>query len=154
MTAVHEIPAAVRQILERAEERARAEQLPYRGAVTPTEAWTLTQVGAARLLDVRTSAEWELVGSVPGAEEIEFKRYPDWDSNPEFLAEVKRRFAQEERIVLLCRSAQRSHHAAKLLAEAGYEAAYNILEGFEGDKNDAAQRVLTGWKVRGLPWEQ
>lgn len=153
MTAVHEIPAAVRQILERAEDRARADQLSYRGAVTPTEAWTLTQVGAARLLDVRTGAERELVGSVPGAEAVEFKRYPDWSQNPDFLADVKRRFAPEERILLLCRSAQRSHHAAKLLADAGYENAYNILEGFEGDKDETSQRVINGWKVRGLPWQ-
>jgi rhodanese-related sulfurtransferase len=154
MTAIDEIPAAARQILERAAECACNGQLPYRGAVTPTEAWTLAQVGVARVLDVRTSEEWALVGRVPGAEEVAFKLYPDWRPNPDFLAEVKRRFAPDEHILLLCRSAQRSHHAAALLAEAGYRNTYNILEGFEGDKNADAQRTVNGWKVRGLPWRQ
>ncbi|MDD5247481.1 MAG: rhodanese-like domain-containing protein [Rhodocyclaceae bacterium] len=154
MTAIDEIPAAVRQILERAAERGRAAQLAYRGAVTPAEAWTLAQLGAARILDVRTGAEWELVGRVPGAEEIAFKLYPDWRPNPDFLAEVKRRFTADEHILLLCRSAQRSHHAAALLAADGYRNAYNILEGFEGDKNADGQRTANGWKVHGLPWRQ
>lgn len=139
-------------IIERARARAGTLQLSYGGAVTPDEAWALLQAGAARLLDVRSGAELNLVGRVPGAEEIELKRYPDWQPNADFLAEVGRRFSPHERILLLCRSAQRSHEAAQLLADAGYAAALNILEGFEGDKNAAAQRVVNGWKVRGLPW--
>lgn len=144
----------VEDILEQAAVRAREKQLPYRGAVTPREAWALVESGAARILDVRTKEEWALVGRIPGAEEIEWKRYGDWQLNPEFAVEVQRRFRPDERILLVCRSAQRSHDAAAHLATAGFTETYNVLEGFEGDKSAASQRTTNGWKVRGLPWHQ
>lgn len=143
----------IEEILRQAEARRDVLQLAYRGAVTPPEAWTLLSAGAARLLDVRSAAELALVGRVPGADEIELKRYPDWGPNPDFLAEARRRIAPDENVVLLCRSAARSHDAALLLAEAGYARCFNILEGFEGDKNAASQRTVNGWKNRGLPWK-
>jgi len=142
----------IEEIIEHAEARARAASLVYRGAVTPPEAWALLAAGAARLLDVRSGEELSLVGRVPDAEEIEIKRYPDWRVNPDFLDEVKRRFDPQDTVLLLCRSAARSHEAATLLAGAGYDNSFNILEGFEGDKNADSQRVVNGWKVRGLPW--
>ena len=142
------------EILARAEARGRAAQLPYRGAVTPQEAWELVQGGTARVLDVRTGAEIELVGGIPGAEEIEWKTYPHWELNPDFLAQVRRRFSPADNILLVCRSAMRSHDAAALLAAEGFAACFNVLEGFEGEKNAEAQRAVNGWKVRGLPWHQ
>ncbi len=145
--------SAVEQILERAAARGGEKQLPYGGAVTPQEAWGLVEAGAARVLDVRTKEEWALVGRIPGAVEIEWKRYADWQLNAEFAAEVKQRFRPDERILLVCRSAQRSHDAAAHLAALGF-ATYNVLEGFEGDKNAVSQRSVNGWKVRGLPWYQ
>jgi hypothetical protein len=48
----------------------------------------------------------------------------------------------------------RSHHAAALATANGYAAAFNILEGFEGDKNPQGQRTIAGWRVAGLPWRQ
>ncbi|HEX8962546.1 MAG TPA: rhodanese-like domain-containing protein, partial [Rhodocyclaceae bacterium] len=62
-------------------------------------------------------------------------------------------FAPGERLLLVCRSGQRSHDAAAQLAAEGF-ATFNVLEGFEGDKNAASQRTTNGWKVRGLPWYQ
>ena len=141
------------EIIARAEARAHQAKLTYRGAVTPQEAWTLLQEGAAKLLDVRSSAEWNLVGRVKGAVEIELKSYPSWQPNPNFLAEVNRQFSPEDTILILCRSAVRSHEAATLLADHGYANCYNILEGFEGDKNANAQRTVNGWKLYGLPWQ-
>lgn len=143
----------VEEVLERAAARAREKQLPYAGAVTPQEAWALAEAGAARIVDVRTKEEWALVGRIPAADEIEWKRYADWQLNPEFMAEAQRRFGPASRLLLICRSAQRSHDAAAQLAAAGFES-YNVLEGFEGDKNVAGQRTVNGWRVRGLPWHQ
>lgn len=145
---------SVADILERAAARGQQHGLPYRGAVTPTEAWALFEAGAARILDVRTREECEFVGRIPGAAEIEWKCLPDWHANPAFLADVQRRFDSAERVLLICRSGQRSHDAAAALAQAGFRESYNVLEGFEGDKNAASQRTLNGWKVRGLPWQQ
>lgn len=142
------------RILSRAAARAAEQRLPYRGAVTPEEAWALVEAGAARILDVRTREEWALVGRIPGAIEIEWKRYGDWRLNPAFVDEVKNSFAPGDRILLMCRSAQRSHDAAAQLAAAGFAESYNVLEGFEGDKDAAARRTVNGWKVRGLPWFQ
>jgi rhodanese-related sulfurtransferase len=57
-------------------------------------------------------------------------------------------------VLLLCRSGVRSHHAALILAERGY-AAYNILEGFEGQRDAAQQRgFIDGWRRHKLPWIQ
>ncbi len=56
---------------------------------------------------------------------------------------------------LLCRSGVRSHHAAIALTQAGYANAYNVLQGFEGDKDPSGQRNrLGGWRAAGLPWAQ
>ena len=152
MTTIEEVSSRLEDIQSKAAARAVSGRLSYRGAVTPEEAWTLVEEGRARLLDVRSSAEWVLVGRVPGAVEIELKHFPSWQPNSGFLAEVRRHFAADEHIVILCRSAVRSHDAATLLTDNGYANCYNILEGFEGDKNPDAQRVVAGWKVRGLPW--
>ena len=57
-------------------------------------------------------------------------------------------------MAFLCRTGVRSGHAATLATQNGYGAAYNILEGFEGDKNDRGQRRVNGWQVAGLPWRQ
>ena len=54
----------------------------------------------------------------------------------------------------LCRSGVRSQHAAVLATANGFAAAFNILEGFEGDKNAQGQRAVNGWRVAGLPWRQ
>lgn len=143
----------VGEIVVRAENRARERGIAYRGLLTPDEAWSLLQEEVqARLVDVRTNEELNLIGRVPNALEIPWKLYPDWRLNPEFLAAVKAQFAPGDRILLLCRSGVRSREAAEFLAENGFRNCFNVLEGFEGDKNSASQRIMAGWKARGLPW--
>jgi len=142
-------------ILARAQARGEAERLPYAGALTPEEAWLLLKLRSdARLLDVRSQAERELVGRVPGALEVEFMSYPAWQENPDFLAEVRQQVAPEAYLLLLCRSGQRSHQAALQLRAAGHRWVFNVLEGFEGDKDAQGRRTLNGWRLKGLPWEQ
>ena len=61
----------------------------------------------------------------------------------------------EQTVLLLCRSGQRSIAAAVALTEEGYGKAFNILEGFEGDKDQDSRRgLLGGWKLGDLPWTQ
>jgi hypothetical protein len=39
--------------------------------------------------------------------------------------------------------------------DAGYAQAFNVLEGFEGQRNHAQQRgFIDGWRRHGLPWIQ
>ena len=145
--------AEVTEIIARAEKRARERGLSYRGQLTPDEAWTLQQQHPrAKLIDVRSREELSLIGSVPGALAISWKFYPDWRRNPDFVDEVKASVAPTDLVLLLCRSGVRSREAAELLVSAGYANCFNVLEGFEGDKNSANQRVVAGWKARGLPW--
>lgn len=142
-------------ILYRAENRAREREIPYRGQLTPDEAWRVCQeYPGARLVDIRTREELALIGRVPGAVEIQWRLFQDWELNPRFLRDIRKNFLPTDTILLLCRSGVRSREAAELLAAEGFRNCFNILEGFEGDKNEAGQRVIAGWKVRGLPWSQ
>jgi rhodanese-related sulfurtransferase len=141
-------------ILERAATRAREAGAPYAGMVTPDEAQRLASAGA-RIVDVRTRPEWELVGHVPGSALVEWQRYPDGARNEQFLDELAEVVDPDDTVLFLCRSGQRSHHAAAAAAGAGYARAFNILEGFEGDRDpDGHRGALGGWRKRGLPWVQ
>ncbi len=149
-------------ILEAARACGMAEDLPYAGAVSPTEAWHLTRQGIGTIIDVRSRFEYEFVGRVPDSELIEWRTYENGDNgritsrpNPDFIEELSRRHKPDEVLLLLCRSAVRSHNAAIAATEAGFTQVYNILEGFEGDKDAAGQRGTTaGWRKAGLPWIQ
>jgi len=45
--------------------------------------------------------------------------------------------------------------AAQAATQAGYPNSFNILEGFEGDKDGAGHRnTVGGWKFARLPWVQ
>jgi rhodanese-related sulfurtransferase len=143
------------EIFARAAERAQALGLPYAGALTPSEAWQLKSDGAAALVDVRTFAEWEFVGRVPDSMLIEWRRLGDSQPGGAFLQHLHGNVDPEEAVLFLCRSGVRSHHAAQAAAAAGFARAYNILEGFEGDLDDARHRGNTnGWRFHGLPWIQ
>jgi rhodanese-related sulfurtransferase len=137
-----------------AAERARRMGLPYAGAVTPGEAHTLMKAGA-RLVDVRTKPELHYVGRVPGAVAIEWQTWPGGKPNPEFLSELEDMVERDEPVMFLCRSGARSHAAAEAAAREGWREAYNVLEGFEGDKDPEGHRnSVNGWRKSGLPWTQ
>ncbi len=126
----------------------------YAGDVMPQLAWQWVNEGRAVLIDVRTDAEREWVGFVPGATPVAWKQWPGMAMNPVFDDAVKAAVPPGQKAVLLCRSGVRSIAAAKRATELGLEA-YNILEGFEGDPNEQAHRGQRGgWRHRGLPWRQ
>jgi rhodanese-related sulfurtransferase len=142
--------------LKAAQQRAKEMNLPYEGALTPSEAYQLLQEApAAKLVDVRTRAEWEWVGVVPGAVQIEWQTYPGGQPNPNFLNELKQQVDKESLVLFLCRSGGRSHQAAIAATQAGYLDCYNVLQGFEGDKDVQGHRnSVGGWRAAGLPWRQ
>ena len=148
--------ANIDALLERARDRGRALDVPYAGALEPAEAWALLQHdAAARLVDVRSRAEWEFVGRVPDAIEIEWKSWPGMVPNGDFLAALAGQVDRTAPLLFLCRSGGRSHDAAAAATAAGFAACYNVLQGFEGDRNDNAQRnTVGGWRAAGLPWSQ
>lgn len=143
-------------ILSTAQQRAQLADFAYAGALTPAEAYYISQhAPGAILVDIRSQAERELVGVIEGATTIEWQTYPGWHQNPYFVTQLKSAVDPEALVMFICRSGNRSHHAAAIAQTAGYSESYNILEGFEGDKNDCEQRAQkNGWKFTGLPWHQ
>ncbi|MEM9971149.1 MAG: rhodanese-like domain-containing protein [Pseudomonadota bacterium] len=142
---------------------------PRVGEVDPDGAWQIiAENSAARLIDVRTSAEWGSVG-VPDLKEagqqplfVEWAQLPDMSPNPRFAEEVMEALGDnpEGPLLFLCRSGVRSlgaaHAIAAELAERGVEAdCLNVAEGFEGDAGPTGQRgTVNGWVFRGLAWRR
>jgi rhodanese-related sulfurtransferase len=146
--------ASPADILHAARSRQDATEGAYAGAVTPREAWTLASSGVATIVDVRTAAEVRYVGRVPGALHIEW-RGKDAPQVEVFLKELAEQVDPAQVVLFLCRSAVRSHHAAAAVAREGFNHAFNVLEGFEGQRNHAQQRgFLDGWRRHELPWIQ
>lgn len=148
--------ASLTNILARAKQRALDKGLDYEGALTPEEAWEILQSAPnAKLIDVRSRPELDLVGRIPQAEHIEWSFYPEWKPNPDFGSQLKTQIDPESLVMFICRSGNRSDKAAHAAHQMGYTSAYNVLEGFEGDPDpDTTQRgKLNGWKAAGLPWK-
>jgi rhodanese-related sulfurtransferase len=126
----------------------------YAGDVSPQLAYKWWQSGEAVLVDVRTDAEREWVGFIPGAVPLAWKQWPGMAMNAAFDEKLRTAVPSGKKVLMLCRSGVRSIAAAKRAAELGMEA-YNILEGFEGDPDEKAQRGRKGgWRLHGLPWRQ
>jgi sulfur dioxygenase len=126
----------------------------YAGDVAPRLAYEWWQQGAAVLVDVRSDAEREWVGFVPGAVPLAWKQWPGMAVNPGFDEGIKAAVPPGKKALLFCRSGVRSMAAARRATELGIEA-YNILEGFEGDPDENAHRGQRGgWRFHGLPWRQ
>jgi rhodanese-related sulfurtransferase len=133
----------------------------YAGDLSVTEAWALLETEpGARLVDVRTRAEWSFVG-VPDlaplgreVELVEWQTFPSMQVNPGFVSDA----AGSDKtapVLFLCRSGARSRSAAIAMTQAGYSRAYNIAGGFEGDLDGERHRGRkNGWKAAGLPWKQ
>lgn len=143
-------------ILNSAQERAKTMGLPYEGVLLPQEAYEILQSApGSKLVDVRTRAELDWVGSIPDAVEIEWASYPGMKANPNFLAHLQQQVDKEALVLFICRSGARSHHAAVTANQAGYNDCYNVLEGFEGEADEHDHRnTIGGWRAAGLPWRQ
>ena len=144
------------QILDTAQARAREQGLPYDGALTPAEAHELLGLApGSKLVDVRTRAEGDWVGRVPESVEIEWQTYPGGQPNPAFAAQLTQQVDREALAMFMCRSGARSHAAAAIAKAQGFTAVYNILQGFEGDKDPQGHRnTLGSLRHAGLPGVQ
>ena len=144
------------EILNKARERAPGQ--PYAGAVTPQEAFALLQSDPrVKLVDVRTNAERDWIGrpAIPEAQHgaVQWTLYPGGAPNPDFATQLQQTADKEDVVLFLCRSGVRSRHAARVATELGYADAFDILEGFEGDRDGEGHRkTVGGWCKAGLPW--
>jgi rhodanese-related sulfurtransferase len=150
--------SSLEQLLAEARLRGDNESLPYAGAVTPQEAYALLQASPnVKMIDVRTQAERDWIGRVivPDAQHlaIQWTLYPGGAQNPEFMKQLEQQARLGDTLLFLCRSGVRSRYAAKLATEHGFEHCFDILEGFEGDRNEKGHRKsIGGWCSHGLPW--
>ena len=147
------------KILQLAQKRGQENNFPYTGALTPKEAFDVLQANPlAKLVDVRTQAELELVGRVTNALHVEWATFPGMVANPGFAKQLVERLDQDgldksRVLIFMCRTGGRSHNAATVAATLGFTQVYNMLEGFEGEANSQKQRTLVnGWKHANLPW--
>ncbi len=143
--------------------------VPGIGEVLPNAAWTrLKNDKNARLIDVRTQAEWSFVGA-PDLSElghtlicVEWATFPKMSPNPRFAEQVLEALGgtRPGMLMFLCRSGVRSKSAAAAVraryAGLGVDVdCFNVVEGFEGDVNEDGHRGFqNGWKFRGLAWRQ
>ena len=131
------------------------------GDLGPEQAWALLESDPdAVLVDVRTRAEWALVG-MPDLSALGKRVLPlEWvglDGRPNdgFVDQLAAAGVPTGApVAFLCRSAHRSVDAAEAAADAGWTRALNVLDGFEGPVGAQGHRDVSGWKVVGLPWRQ
>ena len=131
--------------------------------IEPKQVWnTLQRDPKARLVDVRTDAEWNYVG-LPDLHEsgqepvlIPWQIFPTMQVNGRFVDHLKAAgLTPENQIYFLCRSGVRSKAAAAAAQAAGFPHAYNVQDGFEGPPDaDGHRGQVAGWKAEGLPWRQ
>ena len=122
--------------------------------IMPRDAWAaLLADPEARLVDVRTDMEWQMVG-VPDLTDagrpplLVSWQFPTGAVNPEFLEELRASGVMPgQTLYFLCRSGVRSLAAADAAEAAGLGACYNVRYGFEGPQGSG-----TGWRADGLPW--
>ena len=143
-------------ILDAARQRAAGQ--PYAGAVTPQEAFDLLQNDPkVKIVDVRTNAERDWVGRVAVPESqhvaVQWATWPGGQPNPAFGPQLESVAGKDEVLLFLCRSGVRSRHSARVATELGYANSFDILEGFEGDRDPEGHRkTVGGWCKAGLPW--
>lgn len=139
----------------------------YAGDIDAKDAWSaLSTTREAVLIDVRTAAEWAYVGlpSLAGIGKapllVAWDEFPSGQLVPDFIGRLKAELAkqgigQDAPLYFLCRSGNRSRHAAIAATTAGYGRAYNITLGFEGRLDGDRHRGTAGsWKAENLPWVQ
>ena len=133
--------------------------------ITPRQAHQMLQEEPrAVLVDVRSNMEFLFVGHPVGAVHIPWIDEPDWEVNPNFVRQVRELMlggvicdndAGCAPVVLICRSGKRSTEAGRVLLQSGMREIYNVIDGFEGDRDENYHRsTLGGWRFEGLPWEQ
>jgi rhodanese-related sulfurtransferase len=143
----------------------------------PQEVYDFKTKEAAQtlLVDIRTPSELQFVGYTPmidGNVPYISYDYSEWDSkikeykrefNSGFVGQIEGLMAKsglagkkDARIILMCRSGDRSARAADLMAKSGYTNVWSAIEGFEGDKAKdgptKGKRTVNGWKNANLPW--
>ena len=151
---------------------------PFDLYLTAQEAYDLKTASPEKvlLLDVRNQAEIHYTGipdsvdaNIPyrfDSTEWKMKKKGSFGTfkkpkNPHFVIAVEnvlkaKNLTKESPVIIMCSSGTRAPFAAKALYKANFSKVYIQVEGFEGvkakDGENKGKRVVSGWKVSGLPW--
>jgi rhodanese-related sulfurtransferase len=126
----------------------------YVKRVSPEEAHEMIRDDGWVYVDVRSVAEFEQ-GHPAGAYNVPLIHMgPEGSSaNPDFLSVMESHFPRDARLVLGCRTSNRSEHAIVALMRAGYTNVAIQRAGFLGT-HDFFGRSDPGWGKQGLPTSQ
>jgi rhodanese-related sulfurtransferase len=140
--------------------------------LTPQQVVEVLKTERAKVLflDIRTRGELQFVGVATDIDGhvpfVEMNEFGEWDDkagryklepNATFSTSIEKLLAAKgltktDKIILICRSGDRSARAVNLLADIGFTNVWNQHEGFEGDMSSDGRRSVNGWKNAGLPW--
>jgi len=116
----------------------------------------LSQSGDAVLIDVRSQSEYEFVGHPPMAFNLPLMFWDpesySFKPNPNFKKDLGERVSKDKTVFFMCRSGGRSAKAAQIALSLGFKRVFNVIEGFEGEKDSDGHRTVNGWKNAGLPY--
>ncbi|TVP53364.1 MAG: sulfurtransferase [Halomonadaceae bacterium] len=142
--------------------------------LSATAAYELLQTNPrAVLVDVRDPIEIKFTGfATPTAIHVPWaladrdnfdEAVKTWPmvSNSDFKSQIKQRLdalgvAQDDPVIVMCRSGARSEPGARVIASLGFSESYSINNGFEGEAveqgDHKGMRITEGWRNSGLPW--
>ena len=122
--------------------------------VSPEEAKKLVDQDGYTYVDVRTEPEYA-AGHPAGSINVPVMHPAarGMAPNPDFLEVVTSLYPKDAKLVLGCRSGQRSMRAAEILAGAGYTSVVDQRAGYDGARNAFGAVTEPGWAPSGLPTE-
>lgn len=125
--------------------------------ISPEEAKRRLDEGGHIYLDVRTVAEFQ-AGRAPGALNIPVAvmnpAVGRMELNPDFVRVVAANLPSDARLIVGCKSGQRSAAAIEILQQHGYRNLTNLAGGFGGIVDASGQVLQEGWSTMGFPVER
>ncbi len=121
--------------------------------ISPADAKKLLDEGYT-YLDVRSEPEYA-AGHPAGAHNVPIMNAGPrgMAPNEDFLAVMTALYPKDAKLVLGCRSGQRSMRAAEQLVAAGYSGVVEQRAGFDGSRDQFGGLIEPGWAPAGLPVE-
>jgi rhodanese-related sulfurtransferase len=125
-------------------------------SISPLEALEMAKTAGTYVVDVRSIAEYHLIGHPIDAVNIPLtfwnEKTQSFEPNENFGKDIQERFKTTDVLIFICRAGGRSLKAAEEALQAGFSNVYSVKEGFEGEKDEKGYRTVGGWKNRGLPY--
>ncbi len=128
--------------------------MPKITRISPPEAQKLIHQEGYVYLDVRSEPEYE-AGHPAGAHNVPLMQSTPSGMmpNPDFLRVVQALYGGAAKLILGCRSGQRSMRAAEMMQNAGFGDLVELRPGFDGARDPFGSIIEAGWAAQGFPCE-